>query len=121
MRKKIAALFMFAVLFALLSVSVHAEILYGDKEGHIVSCGVTRGRKKAIEELVKKYEEKRLDVQDIGVYISHGDCLEEAEKLAALVKQATPDVDITICEHEPFSGAHVGPGMLALFFRGKER
>ena len=96
-------------------------ILYGDKEGHIVSCGVTRGRKKAIEELVKKYEEKRLDVQDIGVYISHGDCLEEAEKLAALVKQATPNVDITICEHEPFSGAHVGPGMLALFFRGKER
>ena len=32
MRKKIAALFMFAVLFALLSVSVHAEILYGDKD-----------------------------------------------------------------------------------------
>ena len=26
-----------------------------------------------------------------------------------------------LCQHEPFSGAHVGPGMLALFFRGKER
>ena len=32
-----------------------------------------------------------------------------------------PDIPITICQHEPFSGAHVGPGMLALFFRGKER
>jgi len=38
-----------------------------------------------------------------------------------LVRRVTPDVPITICQHEPFSGAHVGPGMLALFFRGTER
>ena len=31
------------------------------------------------------------------------------------------DQGITICQHEPFSGAHVGPGMLGLFFRGTER
>ena len=96
-------------------------ILYGDKEGHIVSCGIARGRKKAIEAIVKKYDEKRLAVQDLGVFISHGDCLEDAQELAALVKHITPDVNVTIVQHEPFSGAHVGPGMLALFFRGKER
>ena len=55
------------------------------------------------------------------VCISHGDCLNDAKVLASLVSSVTPDVPITICQHEPFSGAHVGPGMLGLFFRGIER
>ena len=39
----------------------------------------------------------------------------------ARVKEITPGCSVVICQHEPVSGAHVGPGMLALFFRGKER
>ncbi len=96
-------------------------ILFGNKEGKIVSCGMARGRKKAIQELVNRYREKHLDEQDLGVYISHGDCLAEAEALAEMVREVTPGVEVQIFDHEPFSGAHVGPGMLALFFRGKER
>ena len=96
-------------------------ILYGSSDGRIISCGITRGRKKAVAELARKYRDKHLDVQDLGVYISHGDCLEEAEALAGMVKEITPDVKVSVCEHEPFSGSHVGPGMLALFFLGKER
>jgi len=96
-------------------------ILYGDKTGHIVSCGKVRGRAKAIEMLVKKYEEKRMVQEKPRVCISHGDCLQDAEELAKRVLAVTPDADLTICQHEPFSGAHVGPGMLALFFYGVER
>lgn len=96
-------------------------ILFGDKTGHIISCAKVRGRKKAIEALAEKYEEKRVKSGAQRVCISHGDCLEDAEKLAGLVRKITPDVSITICQHEPFSGAHVGPGMLGLFFRGVER
>ena len=96
-------------------------ILFGDADGHIVSCEKVRGRKRSIEALVKTYEEKRLHLPYQDVCISHGDCLEDAETLAALVREVTPDVSITICQHEPYSGAHVGPGMLGLFFRGKER
>ena len=96
-------------------------ILYGDSTGHIVACAKVRGRKKSIEAIVKKYEEKRKDIPDQRVFISHGDCLEDAEYMAEMVKKLTPDVRLTICQHEPFSGAHVGPGMLALFFWGKER
>jgi len=55
------------------------------------------------------------------VCISHGDCLEDAQLLEREVKEITPDMPAVICQHEPFSGTHVGPGMLALFFRGKER
>ena len=96
-------------------------ILFGDKTGHIISCAKVRGRAKAIETLVKKYEEKRVRSGEQTICISHGDCLQDAEKLASLVREITPEVPITICQHEPFSGAHVGPGMLGLFFRGVER
>ena len=96
-------------------------ILYGDSEGHIVSCGKTRGRKKAIDYLVKKFEEKRAKLQDLPICISHGDCPEDAKSLAEMIRSIVPDVPVLICQHEPFSGAHVGPGMLGLFFRGNER
>ena len=80
-----------------------------------------RGRRKSIDAIVSKYKEKKLDSPDQIICISHGDCLEDAELMASMVRKVTPDIPITICEHEPFSGAHVGPGMLALFFRGTER
>ena len=96
-------------------------ILFGDATGHIISCGKVRGRRNSIEALAKKYKEKRIDSEEQRIYISHGDCLEDAKTLAALVRQVTPSASITICQHEPYSGAHVGPGMLGLFFRGKER
>jgi fatty acid-binding protein DegV len=80
-----------------------------------------RGRRKSIEALAEKYEEKRVREGDQTVCISHGDCLQDANDLAELIRAITPDVPITICPHEPFSGSHVGPGMLGLFFRGIER
>ena len=96
-------------------------ILFGDATGHIISCSKVRGRRNSIEALAKKYEEKRIDSPEQKICISHGDCLADAEYLKTLVQAITPNVPITICQHEPFSGAHVGPGMLGLFFRGKER
>ena len=96
-------------------------VLFGDPTGHIISCAKVRWRRKAIETLVKKYEEKRIKSGEQRICISHGDCLEDAEILAGLVRNITPECPITICQHEPFSGAHVGPGMLGLFFRGTER
>ena len=96
-------------------------ILYGDSTGHIVACKKVRGRSKAIEALAEKYKEKRIDSAEQKIFISHGDCPGDAQALEKLVKAVTPEVPVTICQHEPFSGAHVGPGMLALFFRGTER
>ena len=96
-------------------------ILYGDATGHIVACDKVRGRKKSIEAIIRKYKEKRADIAFQRVFISHGDCLDDAEALAARVREITPEYPVTICPHEPVSGAHVGPGMLALFFLGKER
>ena len=96
-------------------------ILLGDNTGHIVSCAKVRGRKKAIQQLAAMYEKKRDDGDKPLICISHGDCIEDARQLGTLVHGINPGAHILICQHEPFSGSHVGPGMLGLFFRGKER
>ena len=96
-------------------------ILYGDSTGHIVSCSKARGRRKSIEALLQNYREKRIQGSNPEVFISHGDCPDDALTLSDLVKDVTPDAQVCVCQHEPFSGAHVGPGMLGLFFRGVER
>ena len=96
-------------------------ILYGNAEGHIVACGKVRGRKKAMEALVEKFTQKALDTENHIVAISHGDCPEEAQALADAVTAIAKPRQLIICQHEPFSGANVGPGMLALFFYGTSR
>ena len=96
-------------------------ILYGDHTGHIVSCAKCRGRKKSIQMLADKYHEKHMNLANPTVFISHGDCLADAERLKELILAETPDANVVVCPHEPFSGAHVGPGMLGLFFLGTER
>ncbi len=96
-------------------------ILYGTADGHIVSCAKVRGRKKAIDAIVDIYAKKQLDAEHRIVAISHGDCLEDAQLLAEKIRTVANPKQLIIVPHEPFSGAHVGPGMLALFFYGKER
>lgn len=96
-------------------------LLYGDYEGHIVSCAKHRGRKRVVDAIVQKFEKLAVDVENGRVAISHGDCLEEAEALAQRVCAIAKPKELIICPHEPFTGSHVGPGMLALFFFGSKR
>ena len=53
--------------------------------------------------------------------ISHGDCLEDAQLLAKLVNDIAKPKELIISVHEPYTGVHVGPGMLSLFFLGAGR
>lgn len=96
-------------------------ILWGDPTGHIVALSKCRGRKRAIEAIVDIYRNRAIDAQNQRVAISHGDCLEEAQLLADKICEICKPKELIICPHEPFTGAHVGPGMLALFFFGEER
>ena len=96
-------------------------LLWGDPTGHIVAYSKCRGRQKAIDAIVEQYRTKVVDPQNQRIGITHGDCLEEAELLAKRVCEIAQPKEIIIVPHEPFTGAHVGPGMLALFFFGEER
>ncbi len=96
-------------------------LLWGDPTGHIVAYSKCRGRQKAIDAIVEQYRTKAVDPQNQRIAISHGDCLDEAEYLAKRVCEIAQPKEIIIAPHEPFTGAHVGPGMLALYFFGEER
>ena len=96
-------------------------LLWGDPTGHIVALQKCRGRKKAIDAIVELYRTRAIHPENQRIAISHGDCLEEAELLAKRVCEICEHKELIICPHEPFTGAHVGPGMLALFFFGESR
>ena len=96
-------------------------MLRGDEEGHIVVCGKIRGRKKAIDELAAIYKKKVVDAARQRIAISHGDCLEEALRLAQRLKEIAMPKELILSMHEPLTGSHVGPGMLSIFFFGAGR
>lgn len=96
-------------------------LLWGDPAGHIVACAKLRGRRRALEAIVEQYKTRAVAPETQRIAISHGDCPEEAEELARRVREICEPKELIIVPHEPFTGAHVGPGMLALFFFGEGR
>lgn len=96
-------------------------LLWGDPTGHIVAYKKCRDRKNSIKAIVEQFKEKAVDVENSRIAISHGDCPEEAQLLAEQICAVAKPKELIIAPHEPFTGAHVGPGILALFFFGTER
>lgn len=96
-------------------------VLWGDPTGHITARGKYRGKKKALAAIVEEYRNSVIDAGSQRVAISHGDCEEEAKQLAELICAVAQPKELIIAPHEPFTGSHVGPGMLALFYSGKKR
>ena len=96
-------------------------VLHVDDEGHLIPVSKVRGRKQSLDALVKKMEETAIDPQDQVVFISHGDCLEDARYVAKQVKEKLGAKEVKINFIGPVIGAHSGPGTVALFFLGNPR
>lgn len=96
-------------------------IIHMDNEGHLINVGKARGRKGAIETLAKKMGELGLPGENETVFICHGDCMEDAEYLAKLVKEQYGVKHVLPYYVGAVIGSHSGPGTLALFFLGKNR
>ena len=98
-------------------------ILHVDNEGRLINIGKVRGRKKSLIALVDRMEEhigSYRDKNDV-VFISHGDCLQDAQFVAGLVKERFGIDNIWINYICPTIGTHSGPGTVALFFMGESR
>ena len=96
-------------------------VLHVDDEGHLVNVTKVRGRKAAIGKMAEKYGELARDAKSGVVYISHGDCISDAEALKArLCSEYGAEVEL-ITDIGAVIGAHSGPGTLALFFVGNEK
>lgn len=96
-------------------------VLHVDDEGHLISIGKVRGRAAALKALVDRMEKTAEDPQDQVVFISHGDCPEDAETVAQMVRDRMGVKRVVINHVGPVIGAHSGPGTVALFHLGTPR
>ncbi len=95
-------------------------VLHVDEKGALIPMEKVRGRKASLDALVKHLEESAQNLSEQIVFVSHGDCLADAQYVADKVK-ALGARKIVINEIGPVIGAHSGPGTVALFFRGSHR
>lgn len=93
-------------------------VMHMDEAGTLKVVSKVRGRKKAIAALADHFgmSVDCMDPTKQMVYISHGDCLEDAQELAAMLKERYGISDPMITYVDPVIGAHSGPGTLALFY-----
>ena len=90
--------------------------MHMDDAGTLKNVTKARGRKAALKALAQRLADTATDPADQTVYISHGDCLEDAEELAEILKERYGIKDPLITYVDPVIGAHSGPGTLALFY-----
>lgn len=100
-------------------------LLNMDSLGRLIPREKIRSKKKVIKRIVEKMEQtanKGLEY-DGPVFISHSDCLEDAQAVADLVEDRFPNIrgSVEIYSIGTTIGSHTGPGTVALFFWGKER
>ena len=96
-------------------------ILHVDNEGHLIAIGKVRGRKKSLSTLVDRMGEQIKGFENPEVFISHGDCIEDARYVEKLVRERFGVESFIINYVGPTIGAHSGPGTIALFFMGNPR
>ncbi len=98
-------------------------VLHVDDEGHLIPIGKVRGRKKSLHALVERMQKqiKGYEADNDVVFISHGDCIEDAQYVANKVKELC-GIDAFLINYVGSTiGAHSGPGTVALFFVGSPR
>lgn len=94
-------------------------VLHVDPVGRLVPFKKVFGRKKSIKALLERMVE-RYNGESKLVYISHGDCYDDAKSLADMIKERL-GLDTTFLPLDYVIGSHSGPGTLALFFTGDDR
>ena len=105
---------------ALLGTALNVKpVLHVDNEGHLIKMAQVHGRKKSIRRMAEELGATAW--KETPVFISHGDCIEDAEMLRDILKEKYGREVMLITYVGSVIGAHSGPGTLALFFLGDER
>ena len=107
-----------AIMGTMLSIK---PVLHVDDEGHLVNVGKARGRRASIQAMAKKVGELAEGYDNSVMFISHGDCPEDAEYLRSLLESQYGVKEVYINYVGAVIGSHSGPGTLALFFMGEHR
>ena len=96
-------------------------ILYMDNEGHLINKEKVRGRRTAVLTLAEKFGELAESKTDGTVFISHGDCRNDAKLLEKTLAEKYGATVKLITDVGPVIGSHSGPGTLAIFFIANQR
>jgi len=96
-------------------------VMHVDNEGKLIAVHKVRGRKASLDALVERMQSTAIEPEKQVIYISHGDCIEDAEYVAEQCREKMHVKDVIINVLDPVIGAHAGPGTMALFFVGTER
>jgi DegV family protein with EDD domain len=95
-------------------------VLHVDDEGRLINMSTARGRKGSIKAIFAKVKDTSDDIANQTVFISHGDCIDDAKYLESMIRELGVK-DVVINHVGPVIGAHSGPGTLAVFFLGPVR
>lgn len=96
-------------------------IMRVDESGKLAVYEKCPGRKRSIRMLADHIVADIVNPDGKMIHISHGDCLEEAQQLASIIKIALPGCEIRISFVGSVIGAHTGPGVIAVFCMGNTR
>ena len=96
-------------------------IIHMDDEGRLQVIGKERGRKKSLNKIVDMAVEQSKGWENDIVMITHGDCIEDAEYVAKLVREKMGIDNILINNIGTVIGSHTCPGVVAVFCMGNKR
>lgn len=97
-------------------------IIYINAAGKMISIGKERGKKNALNRLMKYVEEKGDDIKSHRILIAHSDDEEDANELARMVREKYgDDARIEIVVANPTAGSHCGPNCLGISFHSVKR
>ena len=96
-------------------------VLHVDDEGRLINMDKSRGRKASIKAIFEKLRAAAdNNLKDQTVFISHGDCIDDARYLESMLYEAGAK-EVVISYVGPVIGAHSGPGTMAVFATGDVR
>ena len=96
-------------------------VLHVDEQGRLIPMEKCRGRRASLLALVDHMEKTAVDPENYPVFISHGDCREDAEFVAEEVRRRLGVKEVYINYVGPVIGSHTGAGVMTLFFVGRSR
>ena len=91
-------------------------VLYVPDEGTLVAASKVRGRKNALNSIIRSVKDDLAGTKAPVFLINHADCMEDAQYVRDRILEAFPNADITISGLGVVIGAHCGPGLLAVFY-----
>ncbi|MDQ0232275.1 DegV family protein [Metabacillus malikii] len=91
------------------------------EDGKLIPLEKLRGRKKVFKRIIELMKERGKNLQNQTIAISHGDDIDAANEMKAMIEEAFSPKEVYINYVGAVVGAHAGPGTLAIFFLNEDQ